>query len=217
MNQEMKATESSRWFARATLLLMAVVLAGCGGGKESAEADARHAEELATLKKTNQEVTRLRTENVSLGRLQKDNEELNRLRSTPEELAKARALNDQLRARLGMSPAQPLEDPETNATTRVTTVKPEAQAEANRIALINPDQPLEGDDILIAPQQLGIFLPEYGTNWANVQRRAPISVTGLFKERGITFTNYSQLRELGVTNYQIRRIPPPEPPPAAPR
>lgn len=65
------------------------------------------------------------------------------------------------------------------------------------------DIPEEGDEILIPPKMLGKLIP--GTNFDSVQREEPINVRSLLDQQGIMLTNYQQLVEMGITNYQIVR------------
>jgi hypothetical protein len=65
------------------------------------------------------------------------------------------------------------------------------------------DVPEEGDEILIPPKLLGKLLP--GTNFDSVQREEPINVKSILDQQGIVLTNYQQLLEMGITNYQIVR------------
>jgi len=65
------------------------------------------------------------------------------------------------------------------------------------------DIPQEGDEILIPPKMLGKLIP--GANFESVQREEPINVKSLLDQRGIVLTNYQQLAEMGITNYQIVR------------
>ena len=198
------------WLRLAALFAIAS-LCGCGDGKELVEANSREAQELAALQKANQEVGKLRTENESLDRLQREHEELERLRSVPTDLAKARVANNQLRVLLGMDPValDPVPTSDESAGVRATTPSKAAIAVANYIATLNPDMPREGDDILIEPSQFGVLMPELRGSWQEGARRAPVSATAMLKERGIVFTNYNQLRQLGITNFSIRRAPPP--------
>ena len=65
------------------------------------------------------------------------------------------------------------------------------------------DIPQEGDEVLIPPRLLGKLLP--GVNFDSVERQEPINVNSLLESQGIVFTNYQQLVEMGITNYQIIR------------
>ena len=194
-------------------LLIATVLAGCGG-KEPSEADAKAKAELAVLQTANKEVAKLRADNADLARLQKDNEELRRMRSVSDDLAAAKTANDQLRAQLNLEPEQLAALLRQGAQSGLLSTAPlvsqltGASDAASLPPKVDPDIPEEGDDIFIEPRYLRILMPEYGTNWDRFEKRPPISVTNLLKDRGIVITNYNQLRELGLTNFSIQKAPP---------
>jgi hypothetical protein len=65
------------------------------------------------------------------------------------------------------------------------------------------DIPQEDDEILISPKMLGKLIP--GANFDSVERQEPINVKSLLDQQGIVLTNYQQLVEMGITNYQIVR------------
>ena len=56
---------------------------------------------------------------------------------------------------------------------------------------------------MIPPKMLGKLLP--GTNFDSVQREEPIGIKALLEAQGIVLTNYQQLVQMGITNYQIVR------------
>ena len=85
-------------------------------------------------------------------------------------------------------------DENSTPETTATPVRPE-------------DIPQEGDEVLVPPQLLGALIP--GANFESIQRKEPINakslLDSLFEQKGITLTNYQQLVEMGLTNYQIVR------------
>ncbi len=69
---------------------------------------------------------------------------------------------------------------------------------------VNPDHlPQEGDQIMVPINLLGVLLP--GVNLDTITRKEPMNVKNLLDERGFVVTNYQQLIEMGITNYQIVR------------
>ena len=69
---------------------------------------------------------------------------------------------------------------------------------------VNPDDlPQEGDQIWVPIKLLGVLLP--GVNLDAITRTEPMDVKSLLDQKGIVVTNYQQLIEMGITNYQIVR------------
>jgi hypothetical protein len=80
----------------------------------------------------------------------------------------------------------------------------EPAADPNELVAVRAeDIPEEGDEILVAPAMLGKLFPS--ANFDSIQRKEPINIKSVLDQQGITLTNYQQLVELGITNYQIVR------------
>ena len=196
------------------LVFLSWLLAGCGASDAQKQTAVQEQQELEQLRQAKQEAEKLRAENREAVRLRRDNEEIKKLKSVPEEMAKLRQENDQLR--LQVTQAQ-------QAKAQIRVANPQANNPAPAPGGVTPppviapggigpaDIPLSGDEIFLDPRQLSKILPQF--NWETLERKEPIGVKALLEQQGIVITNYNQLRALGLTNYSIRRIIPPSPPP----
>lgn len=204
--------EFARWNFGVASMAAFGLLVGCGNPAPANPQTS--SEEVQRLRAENQDVAKLRRENQELPRLRKDNDEIQKLRSVPQELAALRKENDDLRLASGKPRAQfanpALIDPATgkplSSDSSIAGQAGDAPQPTNSVAAVGPDDPLEGDEILIDPKLLGRLLP--GFDWDKLERKEPVAIKSLLDQQGIVLTNYQQLRDFGITNYIIQRNPP---------
>ncbi|MCI0533893.1 MAG: hypothetical protein L0Z50_01555 [Verrucomicrobiales bacterium] len=165
---------------------MALVLAGCNSKPSESEAVA----EPGATSEPRQQAKAVFRDRSAL-KAGSSNEVI--ASATPTPPAKARSLLPRPTIQSGLVSAPPDEQP----------VESDASGEAPVEEVRPEDIPEEGDEILIPPKMLSLLLP--GTNFDSVQREEPINVKSLLDQQGIVLTNYQQLVELGITNYQIVR------------
>jgi cell division protein FtsB len=214
--------------ARIVLLLCALastILIGCSPAPESSADNSPQQEEVARLQQENQALPAARSENEELHRLKTENQELPKLRSQYQEMGRLKKENEQLAAQLaklrprGAAPQSATGvDGQPGAGAAVAASHapsgPEQEAEP-----VGEREILEEDEIWIEPQDLKIILPQF--DWDKMQRTEPITVRNLLEKDGVVITNTAQLREMGLTNFVIKRPPQPaasesQPPPPPP-
>lgn len=189
-----------------------VLLAACSSNSSNQPDDAAALNQLRT---ENQAVVQLRRDNQDLARLRQDNAEILKLRPFSSELARLRAENQELRTQAGLKPEDRLADADASGSASGKpgargTGAPGDPATTDAEAEVDPaDLPQEGDDILVEPKYLAALLP--GFDWEKIERKEPISIKSILEQKGIVLSNYKQLVDLGLTNYVIRRNPPPAP------
>jgi hypothetical protein len=184
-----------RFFVSVTACF-ALLAAGCGSKPSQAPVDSVTANDAASdAAGESKPVFRSRSDSLTA-----TNNEVGRVR-TPTAPTKRRSSSPSSLAPFNPAPA-----------TEVTQVVEEPaieEAAGDAIADIRPeDIPEEDDQIMISPKLLGKLIP--GANFDSIQREEPINVKSLLDQRGIVLTNYQQLVEMGITNYQIIRAPRPD-------
>ena len=200
-----RALRFFKWALGVTLLLEII---GCGPKPVNLSAD--ESREAQQLRERSAEIQRLQKENAELPRLRQDFAELQRYTNIDSELAKLQTENAELRAALAKTGIK-AEDIAAAGITGAAGGNPAAAGQTGAIdeatgAQAKPeDIPKEGDEILIPPEALGTILP--GIDVSKLERKEPIAINNLLTNQGIAITNYQQLRDLGLTNFIIRRKP----------
>lgn len=190
---------------------------GCGESSHPPPLAAQDTRELDRLRVENQEAGKLRTENQELARLRRDNQELAKLRGHEQEAATLRLENDRLRQIVSAAPHQPVapepapprESLEPKPLLPIQNLPQAFEEAALSVASQgNPreeDIPQKGDNLLIDQSVIALLIPEFEKN----TNGGPYEISGWLTSRGVALKNYQQLNFLGITNYQVRRAPPP--------
>lgn len=213
---------NERWTevaASVCLGLLSAALTGCGSNSSSNPADAAKAEEIERLRQENQELADAQSANEEVRRLRKENEDLPRLRSQYQEAGRLRKENDQLRQQITkISPSAATQ----NVVSVTGTVDP-ARALANAQALLDTNKAKilaeqevvnEDDDIMLEPKYLSQIIPNF--DWQKIDRKDPVGIKALLEQNGVQITNVSQLHEMGLTNFTVRKAVVPAKPDSQP-
>jgi TolA-binding protein len=186
------------------LILTTFVWTGCSD-PSAAAAGAQARQELEQLRQENDALQQLAGDHEEAQRLRKENQEIHQLRAKNQEVVRLRSENDQLRAQIARSgnAAAAAAAAAANRPAAAPAAQPVAVAGAVPPGANEADIPMEGDEIFIQPQLLGLLIPQI--DWSKVERTEPVGVKGLLDQHGIVLTNYQQLHQIGITNYVIQR------------
>jgi hypothetical protein len=205
----MKAKSIGLGFA----LIAGLLLGGCHRDSSRDTFSAEEREEFERLRQLESEVVRLRAENQEIQRLKRENQEVHRLRGQYQELVRLREENEKLQKQLAALAAQPRsasqrEFVSPQPVNPISPPGPIAQLGTGEIEQMEEFSPEfareENDQILLDPQDLPLLFPDY--DWSKLQRSEPIIINEMLETHGIVITNYQQLIQWGVTNYQVQRI-----------
>jgi hypothetical protein len=183
--------------------LIAAAVCGCGsGGHDLDQQAARQEAEIRRLQEENQAIPQARAENEELKKLRSANQELPRLRSQHQEIARLNKENEQLEQQLARLRQRSGQAP---APAPAVAVAPPPEVLQSESAALPAEDPLlhEGDEILVPPQELQRIMPH--VNWDNLDPNQAVAIRSLIEADGVPLTNVAQLRQLGLTNFVIKR------------
>jgi hypothetical protein len=189
-------------------------LTGCGSGGVHDQAVAAQNQEKERLLAENQDLAQVKADNEEVQRLKKENQDLAKLRSQYQEAGRLRKDNAQLRdqvAKLTPKTAGGQAGGTDSAAAAAASAAAAADAQKAKEMAQSANTINEGDEVLIDPKSMKQLVPDI--DWEKLDRKEPIGVKALLEKDGIQITNIDQLKEMGLTNYIIRRAPFTNPPP----
>ena len=193
-------------------LLLVIATSGCGSRGSADGANAALAQERDRLSTENQALDQARTDNQEVQRLKTELQDLPKVRSQYQEAARLRKENEQLAREVAkLSPHSKTNQPGADARGVASAAGDGSLAQTEGEKKAAPDESTinEQDEVLVDPSILKQLLPAF--DWDKVGRTNAVSVRSLIEKDGIQLTNIAQLQDYGITNFVVRRLPPPKP------